>query len=60
MVGQSVKVDDLTRGVYLSEAREAGSGFIAEAVAVSSSSDFAYSEHSEYCESKFRDKDDKQ
>ncbi len=60
MVSQSVKVGDLTRGLYLSEAREADSGFIAEAVTVSSSSDLAYFEHSEYCESKFRDKDERQ
>jgi hypothetical protein len=60
MVSQSVKVGDFTRGLYISEAREAGSGFIAEAVAVSSPSDFAYSEHPEYHESEFRGKNDKQ
>jgi hypothetical protein len=60
MVSQSFKAGDLTRGLYLSEAREAGPGFIAEAVAVSSPSDFAYFEHSEYVESEFRSKNDKQ
>ena len=44
MVSQSLTVGDLTRGLYLSEAREADSGFIAEAVTVSSSSDLAYHE----------------
>jgi hypothetical protein len=60
MVSQSFKVGDLSRGLYLSEAREAGSGLIAEAVAVGSPSDFAYSEYSEYCESEFRGKNDRQ
>ena len=60
MVSESFTVRDLTRRLYLSEAREARSGFIAEAVTVSSSSDLSYSERTEYCESEFRDKDDKQ
>jgi hypothetical protein len=60
MVSKSFTVGDFTRGLYLSEAREVPSGFIAEAVTISSSQDFAYFEHSEYCESKFRDEDERQ
>ena len=60
MVSQSFKVGDLTRGLYLSEAREAPSGSTSKALTVGVTPDFAYSQYSEYGESKFRVKDDKQ